>query len=237
TSIGYRLPSILAKMAATLDTVSNGRLTLGIGAGWYKKEYVAYGIPFPPFRTRLEQLEEGIQVLRAMWTQEKPCFNGKHYQIKNAYCNPKPLQKPLPILIGGNNEEFLLPLAGKYADVYNALWVTPEKCRIKFKLLEKHERAAGREKGAVKRTYFTNIFLVDSASEVTDIVNTYWSSKNGQSKEEWASSRLIGTKQQIIKQIETYQKAGVEELILLFGDKGPGFPQMIQFAKDILPSF
>jgi F420-dependent oxidoreductase-like protein len=118
TGIIYRHPSILAKIAATLDVLSKGRLFMGIGAGWNEEESLAYGIPFPSIKERFVRLEEAIQIIRKMWTDEpSTSFNGKYYQIKNAYCNPKPVQKPSPpIMIGGAGERQTLRIVAKYGD-------------------------------------------------------------------------------------------------------------------------
>ena len=109
TGIIYRHPSVLAKIAATLDVLSKGRLFMGIGAAWDKPESIAYGITFPAIKERLLRLEETIQIIRKMWTEEPSAsFVGKYYQIQNAYCNPKPIQKPSPsIMIGGSGEQTL----------------------------------------------------------------------------------------------------------------------------------
>ena len=237
TSVGYRHPSVLAKMAATLDVISNGRLTFGVGAGWYKPEYQAYGIPFPPYQDRMDQLEEALQIFQAMWTQETPSFKGKHFTIEDAYCNPKPIQSPLPILIGGNNEDRLIPLAAKYADNYNAFWISFDDCKRKFQILEEQEKRAGRSKGAITRSYFSNAFIVDSSSKVDELVNTRWSPQSKQTKAEWKNMRFIGTIDQIARQIEEYEKIGAGELIFTFGDNAPAFPEMTQLAREIIPSF
>ena len=98
----YRNPSLLAKMLSTLDIISNGRVELGIGAGWYEQEYVAYGYNFPSDITRIIQLDESIRIIKAMWTEKYASFDGKYYKIKDAICNPKPIQKPHPlIMVGG----------------------------------------------------------------------------------------------------------------------------------------
>ena len=121
TGIIYRYPSVLAKIAATLDVLSKGRLFMGIGAAWNEQESLAYGISFPSNQERLLRLEEAIQVIRKMWTEEpNASFEGKYYQIKNAYCNPKPMQKPSPpILVGGSGERKTLKIVAKYADACN----------------------------------------------------------------------------------------------------------------------
>ena len=121
TGIIYRYPAILAKIAATLDVLSKGRLFMGIGAAWNEEESHAYGINFPPVNERLSRLEEAIQIIRKMWTEEPSAsFNGKYYQIHNAYCNPKPIQKPSPpLLVGGSGERKTLKIVAKYADACN----------------------------------------------------------------------------------------------------------------------
>src|SRR3989442_7851375 len=112
----YRRPALLAKVAATRDAVSQGRLIPGYGAGWFVQEYEAYGYDFPPIGTRLRQLEEGLQILKRMWTEEQATFHGAHYHVENARCLPKPTRKPHPpILIGGAREEGLLPLLARHA--------------------------------------------------------------------------------------------------------------------------
>ena len=110
TCNSYRNPSLLAKITSTLDVISNGRSELGIGAGWYGREYEAYGYDFPPHDTRINQLDEAITIIKAMWSNERSAsFEGKYYKLKDAICNPKPIQKPHPIImIGGSGEKYLL---------------------------------------------------------------------------------------------------------------------------------
>lgn len=131
----YRQPAILAKMAATLDHVSHGRLILGMGAGWLEREHLAYGIPFytPPVRAR--QLTEAVRVVEQLFTQERATFTGKFYTLKDAPCEPKPLQKPHPpILIGGVGPKVVQPLAARHAQIW-------------------HSGVAGEDVAQVKRLY------------------------------------------------------------------------------------
>ena len=117
TAVGFRNPSVLAKMAATLDVISNGRLNLSLGAGWYAPEYKSYGIPFPPLPQRVQQLREAIQIVRLMWTQDKPSYKGRAFEIDGAWCYPKPLQKPSPkIWFGGTGEKRVLRVVAELAD-------------------------------------------------------------------------------------------------------------------------
>src|SRR5207248_3229065 len=114
----YRNPALLAKMAANLQLLSRGRFILGLGAGWKEDEYHAYGYPFPDTRTRLEQLEEAAIIMKAMWSSQPATFVGKHYSIRNAYCEPRP-DPPLPLLIGGGGEERTLEIVARRADWWN----------------------------------------------------------------------------------------------------------------------
>src|SRR5215216_6121644 len=150
TGIIYRHPSVLAKIAATLDVLSKGRLFMGIGASYFEGESSAYGITstgsFPSNQERLLRLEEAIQIIRKMWTEEPTAsFNGKYYQIRNAYCNPKPIQKPSPpILVGGSGERKTLKIVAKYADACN-LFGSAETLKRKLNVLKEHCKSVGRE--------------------------------------------------------------------------------------------
>ena len=117
-AVGYRNPALLAKMAATLQTLSGGRLILGLGAGYREEEYRAYGFEFPRTPARIEQLEEAVQICRLMWTETSPSFTGRHFAIENANCQPAPIPVP-PVLIGGSGERLLLPVVGRRADMWN----------------------------------------------------------------------------------------------------------------------
>jgi len=126
TAVGFRNPSVVAKMAATLDVISNGRLNLSLGAGWYEPEYKSYGIPFPPLRQRVQQLREAIQIVRLMWTQDKPSYKGRAFEIDGAWCYPKPLQNPSPkIWFGGTGEKRVLRVVAELADGRNATGTSP----------------------------------------------------------------------------------------------------------------
>jgi len=122
----FRYPSLLAKMAATVDMISKGRLNFGIGAGWHETEALAYGIPFPKGSIRVEMLDEALSIIKKLWTEEEASFKGKHYSVNKAVCLPKPIQKPHPpILIGGGGNK-MLRLIAKHADAWNSGFVSPE---------------------------------------------------------------------------------------------------------------
>jgi probable F420-dependent oxidoreductase len=173
TAMSFRNPALLAKMISTLDQISGGRFIAGLGSGWLRDEYGANGYPYPSNAQRLEQLEEGIGVMKAMWTQEEPSFAGRYFRIDKAYNFPKPLQKPHPpILIGGGGSK-LLQIAARHADIVNlAAPITTgtfdlssavkfDKAELKRRvtMLHQYAEAAGRDPGAIEISAFASVSM------------------------------------------------------------------------------
>ncbi len=148
TGMVYRHPAVLANMAATLDITSGGRLELGLGAGWNNEECGAYGIDLGSIKARCDRFGEGLEVIRLLLSQPQSSFAGEHFNLNDAYCNPKPVQAHIPICIGGSGEKRTLPLVAKYADHWNfgsaAKDPIPE-LRHKREVLEGHCAAIGRD--------------------------------------------------------------------------------------------
>jgi F420-dependent oxidoreductase-like protein len=141
----YRHPAVLANMAATIDQISSGRLNLGLGAGWMPAEHAGYGIPLPPPRERLERLDEALQVLKLLFTERRANFAGKYYQLTDALCEPKPVQRPHPpLLVGGGGERRTLRVVARHADEWNGE-VGPRQLARKIAVLHEHCRAVGRD--------------------------------------------------------------------------------------------
>ena len=143
--VTFRPPALLAKMAATLDIISGGRLIVGLGAGWHEPEATMYGYDFPSIGTRLGQLGESCELLRRMWTEERTTFAGRHFRTNEVVCEPKPAQARLPILIGGGGERVLLRLVARHADIWNNLGVYHADVVRKRDILSAHCRAVGRD--------------------------------------------------------------------------------------------
>lgn len=159
TSVSYRNPALLAKMAATVDVISNGRLTLSIGAGWYEDEYNQYGWDFPPAATRIHQMEEAVQLIKAMWTQPRANFSGRYFQVKDAILEPKPVQKPHPpILIGGSGEQLTLRVVARHADACN-LFGNPQEVIHKLEVLRRHCENEKRDFNEIERTCLPTFLL------------------------------------------------------------------------------
>ncbi|MCK5046657.1 MAG: TIGR03560 family F420-dependent LLM class oxidoreductase, partial [Candidatus Heimdallarchaeota archaeon] len=168
TCNSYRYPAVLAKMAATVDMISNGRLIFGFGAGWKEMEYNAYGIPFPSTLDRLYQMEEAIEIIKKLWTEPKVTYEGKYYQIKDAFSAPKPVQKPWPpIMIGGMGEKVLLKMVAKHADYCN-FFLRP-KLERSLKILKAHCKVVGRDYNDIGKSLFAvgiPIFVSKSEEEI-----------------------------------------------------------------------
>ena len=212
TGIIYRYPSVLAKIASTLDVLSKGRLFMGLGAAWNEQESLAYGINFPSNQERLLRLEETIQIIRKMWTEE-PCasFNGKYFQVINAYCNPKPIQKPSPpILVGGSGERKTLKIVAKYADACN-LFGSTESIKKKLDILKEHCKSVGRDFDSILKTKLGTIVLDDNREAAKNRVEETF---RGVPEEQIKEFVIYGTPEDILKQIEALQQVGIQYLIV-----------------------
>lgn len=149
-SIGYRHPAVLAKAITTIDLLSKGRAAMGIGAGWAQLEYDAYGIPFPPVKVRMDQLEEGIQCMRGLLNDEKTTFKGEWFQLDDAQNVPRPVNGSIPIWVGGSGEKRTLRIAARYADGWNGPFLSPEAFIAKRDILHRHCEDAGRDPKEIK---------------------------------------------------------------------------------------
>ena len=198
----YRHPAVLAKMAATLDHVSGGRFVLGLGAGWQENEHRQYGIPFHTTRERLERLDEACAVIKALYTQEKSDFEGRYYQLANASLEPKQLQDPLPLLVGGGGEKVTLRIAARWADEWN-VWGTPETLAHKVSVLEAHCRELGRDPGTIRRSAQALVFLGDDPAWLERMRGT-----------QTPMAKIVGTAAELRDVVAAYAEAGVDELIV-----------------------
>ena len=153
TGVTYRYPGLLAKTVTTLDVLSQGRAQLGIGAAWYEREHLGLGVPYPSTAERFERLEETLQIVLQMWSDNDGPYEGRHYQLAETLCRPRPVSKPHPrIMIGGNGENKTLRLVAQYADVTNIIPSSVEEAARKFDVLERHCADLGRRPEDIERT-------------------------------------------------------------------------------------
>ena len=153
TGVTYRHPGLLAKTVTTLDVLSGGRAMLGLGAAWYEREHRGLGVPFPPVAERFERLEETLQVVRQMWSDDDGPYEGAHYSLAETACVPAPLQRPHPpVLIGGSGERKTLRLVARYADACNLFGAGTDVVRHKLEVLDRHCADAARDPAEITRT-------------------------------------------------------------------------------------
>lgn len=153
TGVTYRPPGLLAKIVTTLDVLSKGRAELGIGAAWYAREHHGLGVTFPSIAERFERLEETLQIVRQMWSDDNGPYEGKHYQLAETLCSPQPVSQPHPaILIGGGGEKKTLRLVARYADACNLFTPSVDEVRRKLEVLRQHCDNEGREFDAIRKT-------------------------------------------------------------------------------------
>jgi len=219
----FRFPSVLAKMASTLDNISGGRLEFGIGCGWFKHEHMAYGIPFSNLASRIQQLREALYIIKKMWTEDISTFNGKYYNIKNAINHPKPVQKPHPpIWIGGKNME-LLKLVAEIADAWNALYLSPEEYRQKLQIINQECLRVGRDPNKILPSLTTDVIIAENNDTLYEKIKRFKPTNPKEkvrkmSMEEFQEKRIIGTPSKCIEKINEYIDAGVRYFILHFPD-------------------
>ncbi|MGY6502166.1 MAG: LLM class F420-dependent oxidoreductase [Acidimicrobiales bacterium] len=198
----YRNPAVLAKMAATADHVSDGRIILGLGAGWQENEHRAYGIEFSTVGGRLDRLEEACEVITSLFTHEQTTYDGTHYRLVDAPLEPKPIQSPLPILIGGGGEKRTMRIAARFAQRWN-VWGDPDTLRHKNGVLDAHCADLGRDPGEITRSAQGLLFLMEDEASAAAM-----------RERDIGRAALIGTPEQLVEVVAAYRDAGVDELIV-----------------------
>src|SRR5437667_4104875 len=207
TCNSYRNPALLAKMASTVDVLSDGQLAVGVGAGWHEHEYRAYGYDYPDGPERLRQLREALQVIRAMWEQEEATFEGRYYQVRGAINQPKGVQKPhIPILIGGGGEKVTLKPVAQYGDACN---VSGDLKTLEHKLavLRQHCESVGRDYESIYRTTSAFCSIADSDDEALALVPEVF-------KPEIRDTSLVGSPATIRQRIAALEALRVQVIIM-----------------------
>jgi len=224
----YRNPALLAKMGATLQNLSNGRFILGIGAGWKKDEYLAYGYCFPTASVRIKQLEEAVQIIRMMWINGKATFHGKYYEVIDAVCEPRPNPVP-PIMIGGGGEKLTLRVVAKYADWWNVPNVSPKIYKHKLGVLKEHCIAVNRDFDEIVKTLANIVAIAKSDREAFEMAYKSQFIRKG-----FEENYIIGDPEQVVKKIKEYVDLGVTYFILRFLDF-PSVEGAKLFFEEVVP--
>jgi F420-dependent oxidoreductase-like protein len=220
TCNAFRHPSMLAKTVACLDTISQGRVDCGIGAGWNELECRAYGLPFPSIRTRMEQLGEAVRILKQLWSQDRVNFCGQHYQLDDALCAPKPVQHPLPLWIGGQGEQRLLRLVAQEADGWNMVsGCSVPEVRHKLDVLQRHCEAVGRDIATLDKSLFVFTYLCDTDQAFRELREDQTQKLGPGSTATLDRARHLGLGGSVAQVVETlgeYQALGFDYFIALF---------------------
>jgi probable F420-dependent oxidoreductase len=252
-AMSFRNPALLAKTASTLDCISNGRFIMGLGSGWQRTEYDAHGYPYPSTSERLHQLEDGINVLKAMWTQEEPAYQGRYFSVRNAYNHPRPVQKPYPPIMLGGSGPGLLQVAARHADIAlltppiyhdkdsvqdpaSAVRFTKQVLKRRIGQLRELAKAAGRDPDGIELASLVFVRMARDKSRADEIVRQSVA-QMGFSDEEAARNSpasLMGTPEEVRREL----KSRIDDFGLTFFTAALfGQDTYEMFVNEIMPAF
>jgi F420-dependent oxidoreductase-like protein len=214
TGVTLRHPGVLARMVATLDHVSSGRAVLGLGAGWHEGEHAAFGLPLGGARERLDRLEEAVQIVRSLLEEPRTTFRGRHYTVTDALGEPRPVQRRIPLLIGGGGEKRTMRIAARYADMWHG-WGTPEVIRHKVEVLRAHCRDAGRDPDAVMPLAGAWVVVRDTTKAALQVMDRIAAAHTLPLPSERGSDHapIAGTADEVAARLAEYREAGARGFI------------------------
>jgi F420-dependent oxidoreductase-like protein len=244
TCMGYRNPAYLAKVAATIDLVSGGRVEMGIGGGWYEHEWRAYGYGFPPIKDRLAMLDEGVQIMQQAWRTGRATLHGAHYTVEDAIVQPRPLQEGgIPVWVAGGGEKVTLRIAAKYAQ-YTNFSNDPEQFSHKREVLKGHTDAIGRDLGEITLSANFNTVIASSEAEVAeriavieDRVAPYLGDRTEAFMHEYrGGAGLVGTPEQVIERLVALRERGLGYAIHYFPEHAYDRSGIELFQREVIPA-
>jgi len=229
TAVGYRNPAHLAKIAASVDQISRGRLTLGIGAGFFEEEYRQYGWEFPPRpATRIRQMEEAVELILKLWTEPRTTFRGRYFHVENALLEPKPAQKPRPpVMIAGGGEQLTLRAVARLGDACNFVDGDVAEIRRKLAVLRRHCDAVGRDYRTIEKTQIQPWVLARGAAAVA--------AKRERLAAPGPARGFVGTVDEAIDLVGQYKEAGID--LLIHPDRQHDVETRELFVSDVMPKF
>jgi F420-dependent oxidoreductase-like protein len=236
TCLGYRSPSLLAKMASTVDVMSHGRLYCGIGAGWYEHEWRAFGYGFPETRERMRSFRESTEIIYRMWTEDEPTFSGEYHRIDKPINQPKGARKPHPALwIGGSGEQVTLKLVAKYGDACN-INAEPVEQQRKLAILRDHCAAVGRDYDTITKSHSVQVFPIlpgDDPEKATEKARAQF----GASLDQFRSTTFVGTPDEITAYLQQRVDIGFNYFILVIPRLAYDQTPLHIFAEQVIPRF
>ena len=217
TGVTYRNPAMLAKMVTTLDVITSGRAILGIGAAWNQDEHDGFGFEFPSVRERLERLEDALQICRAMFQESNPSFHGRHYEIREALNEPRPLRPGgIPILVGGGGERTTLRLVAAYADACN-IFGDPTVIRHKLDVLNRHCEAVGRDPSTITKTRLGALAIAETSADA-ERKGRELAAARGMDPARYREYVIAGNPDSVCEQVAAYFDAGLDGLVFNMHD-------------------
>ena len=245
--VTFRHPSLLARMCAQIDVLSGGRFVAGVGAGWNVPEHQAFGVYFPPVGERMDRLDEAIRVMKALWADEPATFDGKHYRLEGAQSYPKPIQAPLPIMVGGVGERRTLRIVAELADEWNALGVNVEGYRGKREVLERHCREVGRDPDTIRHSQMSGFIvgkddqgvrrhlrLIAEKLPHDAVVGSMTAPPEQVFQAARAHGWLVGTPSEVVDELGRKEEAGITRLMLQH-HANDNFDVLDLLALEVLP--
>jgi F420-dependent oxidoreductase-like protein len=234
TCNGYRNPALLAKISSTVDVMSGGRLLFGLGAGWYEREWRAYGYGFPEVPMRMRMFREACEIIHRMWTEDDVVFDGEFYQIDRPINEPKGLQSPHPpFWIGGSGEKVTLRLVARWGDACN-IFGDPDRLRHKFGVLRGHCEDLGRDYEEITRSTSINVFLLEEGDDPVDATAL---ARGGMAYDEYSKQFMVGTAEEIVERLRPKVEAGVNYFIVYLPRVAYEPAMAERFAKEVVPAF
>jgi F420-dependent oxidoreductase-like protein len=231
----FRNPAILAKQVATVDQISNGRVIVGLGAGWFGAEFEGYGCEFPSLGERMEALEETAQILELLWTEERASFEGRHFALREAVCEPKPMRRP-PLLIGGGGERVLMAIAARHADIWNNMAVTQAALASKIEALRRRCEEAGRDFDSIEISQQCVVVVAPdeaAALEALEKAQKIYGGHMGAALEEHG---IWGSPERVVDCIERHRALGCTKFVIEFFGRDTREPARL-FAEKVIPAF
>ncbi|HKY13648.1 MAG TPA: LLM class F420-dependent oxidoreductase [Microthrixaceae bacterium] len=228
----YRNPGMVAKITSNIDVISGGRLDWGIGAGWYDHEFKAYGYEFPSAADRIRMLRETVEIVKLMWSEPETHYEGRHFTIAGAQCDPKPLQRPHPpIWIGGGGEQLTLRVVARHA-THSNFGGKPHEWQHKRDVLRGHCDAIGRDPGDITMTWSPEVFIRETEDEIGTESRSFW----GEPFESWRDGNLVGTPEQVSEKLAAYREMGCGGVVPWVADF-PGTETLRLLAERVMPEF